>query len=363
VLDRERNDYSYTFRLDGDVAAKERMRVRAGFEVAAYDAKEDGVVPSTANLAPDAPSRAINDEHNASHAGVYAETEVTATSKLAFIAGLRADKLPAMDGISVDPRVAVAYRTNGWTLRTGAGVFHQGAWRVGYRAPSPGTPSGVPTRARHIVFGIERDEPVLVRVEAFAKQYDQYERIAGTSSLTPTAEGPAIDRGRVLGVDALVRWKASGAVSGWASYSWLDGRVRLRDSGEWTPSSVDVRHTLTSVVKFAFGENWEVGTTTRIGSGRPYTPVTGSTIVDGSTQLQYGQTHSDRLPTYTRFDSRLTRLVPTAKGTYVFYIEGLNLLDRRNIMAYTYDASYTRRVPIESFFAHRTLVIGAEAMF
>jgi hypothetical protein len=69
------------------------------------------------------------------------------------------------------------------------------------------------------------------------------------------------------------------------------------------------------------------------------------------------------LPAYARFDARLTRLVPARKGTYVFYLEGLNLLDRRNIMAYTYDASYTRRVPIESFFAHRTLVLGAEAMF
>lgn len=363
VLDRERDDYSYTLRVDGDLAASQRVRLRAGMEGAAYHALENGSVPSTANLAPDAPSRTIDSEHRASHAAVYAESEVTATSKLAFIAGFRADKLPAMDGVTADPRFAVAYRTNGWTLRTGAGVFHQGAWRVGYRSPSPGTPSDVATRARHIVFGIEREEPVLLRVEAYAKRYDQYEPIAGTSSLTQTAEGPSIDRGRVLGVDALMRWKASGAVSGWASYSWLDGQVRLRDSNEWTPSAVDVRHTLTSVVKFSFGENWEIGTTTRIGSGKPFTPITGSRVVDGVREPEYGRVHSQRLPTYTRFDSRLTRLVPTAKGTYVFYIEGLNLLDRRNVMAYTYDASYTRRVPIESFFAHRTLVFGAEAMF
>jgi vitamin B12 transporter len=363
VLDRERSDYSYTLRLDGDIAASNRIRLRTGLEAAAFDAHEDGTVPTSAEMAPGSPSRAIDGRHTAQHAGVYAETEVTATAKLAFIAGLRADKLPAMDGVSVDPRAAVAYRTNGWTLRTGAGVFHQGAWRVGYRAPGPGTPSGVATRARHIVFGVEREEPVLFRVEAFAKHYDRYEAIAGTSSLTPTADGPAVDRGRVVGVDALVRWKASGALSGWASYSWLDGDVRLRESREWVPSAVDVRHTLTSVIKFAFGDDWEVGTTTRVGTGRPYTPVVGSTIVDGRARARYGATHSDRMPLYARFDSRLTRLVPTAKGTYVFYIEGLNLLDRRNVMAYTYDANYTRRVPVESFFAHRTLVIGAEAMF
>jgi hypothetical protein len=204
---------------------------------------------------------------------------------------------------------------------------------------------------------------VLLRLEAFAKLYDRYEDIAGTSSIAPAAEGPAIDRGQVFGVDALVRWKASGAISGWASYSLLDARVRLQNGGEWVAASTDVRHTLTSVVKFAFGENWEVGTTTRLGSGRPYTPITGSNVVAGMREAIYGATHSDRLPTYARFDTRLTRLVPTSKGTYVFYIEGLNLLDRRNVMAYTYDSSYSRRVPIESFFANRTLVFGAEAMF
>jgi hypothetical protein len=210
---------------------------------------------------------------------------------------------------------------------------------------------------------VEREQPVLVRIEAFAKLYDEYQEAAGTSSLTPTAEGPALDRGRVLGVDALVRWKASGAISGWASYSLLDARVRVQDGGEWIASATDVRHTMTSVVKFAVGDDWEIGTTMRLGSGRPHTPITGRTEVDGTRAALYGALHSERLPTYARFDTRLTRLVPTRKGTYVFYIEGLNLLDRRNVMAYTYDATYSRRVPVESFFAHRTLVFGAEAMF
>jgi hypothetical protein len=161
----------------------------------------------------------------------------------------------------------------------------------------------------------------------------------------------------------LIRWKASGAVSGWASYSYLEGDVRLRETREWVAASTDVRHTMTSVVKVAFANNWEVGTTTRLGSGKPFTPVVGGMVENETLQPVYGRVHSARMPTYARFDTRLTRLVSTRKGTYVFYIEGLNLLDRRNIMAYTYDASYTRRVPIESFFANRTLVFGAEAMF
>ena len=132
------------------------------------------------------------------------------------------------------------------------------------------------------------------------------------------------------------------------------------DESSGSPSRSSLRRPW---AKYAFGNDWEIGTTTRLGSGRPFTPVVDSRIVDGLREPVHGAPHSDRLPAYARFDTRLTRLVPTAKGTYVFYIEGLNLLDRRNIMAYTYDASYARRVPVESFFANRTLVIGAEAMF
>lgn len=364
VLDRSRNDDMFTVRVDGDMTTESGARIRAGFEGAALRAEEGGTVPVRAELAPGSESRVVEGDESGSNAGAYVETEIGVSSKVAFIAGARTDKLAALDGLTFDPRIAVAYRANGWTVRTGAGVFHQSPWRTGYRTPNPGAPSQVATRARHFVVGIERALPVFLRVEAYAKQYDGYTDRVGTLSENAIAEGPAMDRGRALGVDALVRWKASGALSGWASYSFLNGKVHLRDSNEWIASSSDVHHTFTGVAKLAFGDNWEIGTTARLATGRPFTPITGSNVdASGTRGAVYGATHSERLPDYARLDSRLTRLLPTKGGLLVFYIEGLNLLDRGNVMAYTYDASYTRRIPIDSFFASRTLVFGVEAMF
>jgi hypothetical protein len=365
VLDRERTDDMFTVRLDGDLMARSTVRVRTGVEGAALSAGEDGTIPVGPELAPGSAFSLIDAiTPSAAHIGGYVETEVNLSRKLAFITGSRLDRLPAIDSWSADPRIAVAYRTSGWTLRTGGGVFHQGAWRSGYRTPNPGTPTDVATRARHFVVGIERETPVLFRLEAYSKHYDDYVAVAGTTSPDIVVRGPSVDRGRNLGVDALMRWKASGPLSGWASYSYLNARVRLRDAQEWIPSASDVHHTFTGVAKLALADNWEIGTTARLAAGRPFTPIVGAvTNPDGSRTATYGATHSSRLPDYARLDTRLTRLVPRTNGLFVFYIEGLNLLDRRNVMAYTYDSSYSRRIPIDSFFASRTLVFGAEAMF
>jgi hypothetical protein len=50
-------------------------------------------------------------------------------------------------------------------------------------------------------------------------------------------------------------------------------------------------------------------------------------------------------------------------GLIVGYLEALNVLDRANVVGYTYDATYRERRPIDSFFGDRTLVFGAEARF
>jgi hypothetical protein len=67
-----------------------------------------------------------------------------------------------------------------------------------------------------------------------------------------------------------------------------------------------------------------------------------------------------RLPTYARTDLRLTRLVPTSLGLAALYVEGINLLDRHNVSAWAYDATWRRRSAVSQFFGRRTIVVGAE---
>jgi tetratricopeptide (TPR) repeat protein len=352
VLDRTRTDRALRGRLDGDAALGVGGRLRAGVEGAALDARERGTVPTTDRLAPGAPMRALDGEaRTATHLGAYAEVEKPLGSRTALVAGLRADRLPGEDAWTLDPRLALAWSAGDWTLRLGGGRFHQGRWRTRYGVPDAGTPSGTPRSARHLVASAERRGEPSVRVEAYGKRYGDY---------VAAGDGPRIAAGDASGVDAIVRWTRQARLNGWVTYSYLDGEVEL-EGGERVPSAVDVTHTLTGVAKLSLGKRWEVGSTLRYGTGRPFTPVVGADADPergGAPRPVFGAAHGGRLPDYRRLDGRVTRLVTLPGGSGVVYLEMLNLLDRENFAAYTYDAGYRQRRGVPSFFSQRTLVLG-----
>jgi|GEM_PF-503529 len=351
VLDRDRTDRAARGRLDGDLAWGSDGRIRVGVEGAWMDAHEEGVVPTTQQLAPGSPSEQTQMLADATHVGGYVEAERQMGSRVAVIGGLRADRLPGEDAWTADPRLALAFRAaGGWTLRAGGGVFHQGRWRTRYQLPDAGSPSGTPTVARHLTVGAEHGGEPSLKVEAFVKDYDGY---------VENGEGPRIAAGRAMGMDAILRWSHQKVLNGWITYSYLDGTLSLAD-GRDVPSAVDVTHTLTGVARLTLPHSFEVGTTARLGTGRPFTPITGA---DAAGKAVYGAPNGDRMPTYTRLDGRVMRYLPMNGSVGVLYLEMLNLLDRNNVQAYTYGPGYAERRAVPAFFSNRTLILGMGLTF
>jgi vitamin B12 transporter len=354
VLDRERTDRGATARVDADVSLAGGGRVSFGAEGAWMENAQAGTVPSTDRLAPGSPVEALDAAEDARHLGGYVEAERALSSSVAVIAGVRADRLPGEEGWSADPRLALAWRTGEWTLRLGGGVFHQGRWRTRYRVPDAGSPAGTPTSARHLVAGAERGGEPSLKVEGYVKRYADYVR---------DGEGPRITAGRARGIDAILRWSEQRALNGWITWSYLEGRVELGD-GRTVPSAVDVRHSLTGVARWSFRPRWELGSTLRIGSGRPFTDITGGEeTADGRILPRYGDPNGERLPGYRRLDARITRYLPMRAGVGVVYLEALNVLDRANVSGYTYGAGYAERRPVYSYFSQPTLVLGLGLTF
>jgi hypothetical protein len=109
---------------------------------------------------------------------------------------------------------------------------------------------------------------------------------------------------------------------------------------------------------------WELGSTLRLGSGRPFTDIDGGrTEADGRISPIYGAVHGSRLPGYARLDGRISRYLPMRAGIGIVYLEMLNLLDRKNVQGYTYSDGYAERRPVHSYFSQRTLVLGLGLTF
>jgi tetratricopeptide (TPR) repeat protein len=350
VLDRERTDQRVALRIEGGLGSDASRQLRAGVEAARLTSLEEGRQPTTERVAPGSPSEALDAERDATaHAGGFVEAEIHPVPGLAVVAGARVDRLPGEDAATLDPRLAVAWRSGDWTWRLAGGTFQQGRWRVGYELPDGGAPAGTPRRARHAAFAVEREGRPSLRVETFVKQYDRY---------VPEDGALEIEGGRAAGVDALIRWTQTERWGGWISYSYLDGSLDLTD-GSRASSEVDVTHSLTAVGMVTMG-SWQLGGTARYATGRPYSPVVGSTEEPGFPEPIYGDAMSRRLPDYVRVDARITRFQRIADRFTVFYLEVLNVLDRENVSTLVYDANWENPRTVGSIFSARTLVAGVE---
>ncbi|HET7693631.1 MAG TPA: hypothetical protein VFM44_11135, partial [Gemmatimonadota bacterium] len=258
-------------------------------------------------------------------------------------------RLPGENALTLDPRIALALRAGDWTWRLAGGTFQQGRWRVGYDLPDGGAPAGIPRRARHAAFGVEREGRPALKVETYVKSYDRYVDEDGALE---------IEGGRAMGVDALVRWSQTERWGGWVAYSLLDGTIEVADVGRIS-SEVDVTHSLTAVGMYTLG-SWQLGSTVRYATGRPYTQAVGSTGGDGFPEPVYGDPMSSRLPDYFRLDARITRFQRLSGRFAVFYLEVINVLDRENASAVVYDANWENPRTVGSVFDGRTLVAGVE---
>lgn len=354
VLARERREASLINRVDAEWAQSSAMTFRAGLEQASLTRRELGTEPTSASVAPGAPSREARAEQgSAQGGGAYLETEY-ARGASNLVLGLRADRLPGEHRTTLDPRAALAVRAGAWTARLSGGVFHQAGYRATPAIPDAGTPSGVARMATHLVASVEREgTSSILRAEAYTKRYDDY---------VGNGPGPQTESGTARGIDLVLRTTTENRLSGWLSYSLMDATVRLVNE-ETVRSPLDVTHTATASATVRLGPDWSIGSTARYGTGAPITPVIGGEERDGRLVPVYGEVMSDRLPAYGRVDARLMRFIRAPKFLLTTYVEVLNLTDRQNIASMTYDAEYRRRQPVHTFFAHRTVVAGGEFQF
>ena len=168
--------------------------------------------------------------------------------------------------------------------------------------------------------------------------------------------------GYAKGIDFI--WKGNyKKFSGWISYGFLNSKRLWMDYEKFSSSDFDITHNFTAVIKYNFNFKYEIGINYKYATGKPMTPVIGSIYHTEMNVYEpvYGIDNSSRQKDYQRLDIRFTYFTNLFNKYFtVLYMEGLNILNTKNIFGYSYNFDYTEKKEIESYFGRRLLVFGMQ---
>ena len=361
ILDIEKTDYVYTARSDFDITLGTSMRLMTGGELENREIQYAGQVPAEDyDIRQDAPSLTIDTKFNGTHYGFYGELQTAnmfGLSKLSATAGVRYDNFTNLNVHWFDPRMSIGYKIDdNSTMRFALGIFRQ--------VPDPrlfnpidGNPNLKPMKAEHIIGSYEYmlNDQNSFRIEVYRKKYIDLPLKNETLNYDNSGYGYA------NGIDCIFKGEFPFGIDGWISYGYIHTKRYWMDYDYLTSSSFDITHNIAVVAKYNVLEKHQIGLTAKYATGQPYTPVVSSIYRTNLNIYEpiYAATNSSRYPDYKRVDLRWTYFGQLFQQySLIVYLEGLNILDFRNLFGYSYSQDYTERKEIESYFGRRMLVFG-----
>jgi outer membrane receptor protein involved in Fe transport len=252
----------------------------------------------------------------------YLEAEVQPIQKLLIVPGVRVDFARDSTHADFSPRISARYTLRGGTLdeqgnkvrktaiKGGFGYFYQPP-QFQESDPVFGKPGLYSNRSLHIGLGVEQElsDQVEVSVEGYWKPLTRLvSRSPFGGSFAYNNEG----RGRVLGLETLIKYKPDDRFFGWLAYT-LSKSVRQAGPGqEEYLFQYDQTHILTLLGSYRLGDGWELGARFRLVSGNTYTPIASGlpsvlNVDVGSYTPLEGKPFSRRLPLFHQLDVRLEK--------------------------------------------------------
>jgi carboxypeptidase-like protein len=362
VLNLESADVVYKFRNDNELLLNTKTKLLFGVEIENRMREYIGIIPAEEFDIRDREEsgEVINETLGGTRFGIYSEvikSSLWGIRNLSGIIGIRFDYAKQINLGWIDPRFSIGYKLgNEASLKGGIGMFHQ-LPDIRLFAPMDGNPDLLPMSAIH--YSLSYDQKInkinSFRLEAYYKDYDQFPLEHNLKHYVSQGYGYA------AGIDAILKGKLSSKLDGWISYGFIKTKRKWMDFESLTNSSFDITHNISIVARYNITSMWQLGTTYKLATGRPYTPIVGSDYRDDLEiyEPKYGLKNSDRYKLYQRLDFRITHLNQLfGKYFTVFYIEALNILNIHNMFGYAYNQDYSERTEVDSYFGQRILVVG-----
>lgn len=361
ILNITRKDMGLKSRTDLEYVVNSKLKLSSGFEVESRDAQFIGTIPKEDyDLRNDAEGEVINAKFNVTRFGGYFEIEKSGLlgfDNLFVVAGVRTDLIDQLNLNWLDPRLNIGYKlTDNSSLSIGWGIFHQHPDPRLY-SQTDGNPNLKSMRADHFIisYNYELNDNDNFRIEAYYKDYSNLPLEDKTLNYNNNGYGYA------KGIDILFKGNITRKLSGWISYGFIDTKRKWMDYKKFTSSDFDITHNFTLIAKYDVSPEFQIGMNYKFATGKPFTPVESSIYREERSIYEpvYGADNSKRFPNYNRLDIRFTYLTNLFdKWFTVFYVEGMNILDIKNIFDYSYNKDYTEKQEVRSYFGQRTIVFG-----
>ena len=269
---------------------------------------------------------------------------------LTLIGGLRHSVDGYLKQAYTEPRVGMEWN---WTEQTllSAGWGRHNQQPTGQQiAPGFGNTQLTHVRADHSVLGVSHkvDRDWSWKAEVYYKKL---------SDLVIGVNNPNINyvngaSGAAYGTELLIKKEETDQLSGWLSLTLAKSERRNDLTGETFRFEYDQPINIALIANYKLTQEWSIGGKWAYTSGRPYTPITGTSGPypgEARPKPDYAPINSGTLPDYHRLDLRIDRHLLYNTWKLNAYFELNNVYQRQNIVGYDYGPNYDKKDPVVGF--------------
>lgn len=291
-------------------------------------------------------------------AGIYLDLGIDLTKNLRIVPNIRGDAyvLDGQDRQSIDPRLNARYRLDdAWTLKAYIGRFSQ--------PPQPealdrrfGNTNVQLEHGYHYGVGYEWKPSRLWSIDSEVYYVDRRDLVVFTEDVEQNPDGTFsfvnfrnTGSRESYGLEAIIKREISEHFYAWLSYTF--SRSKITSDHPYEPVAFDQPHVMNAVASWKPGGGWELGARFQFSSGRPDTPVIGSTFDadTGTYEPVRGPARSIREPAFRQLDVRAEKDWTFQTWSIGLYLDIINVLNTKNVEAIQYDYRFRESSPITSF--------------
>ncbi len=275
--------------------------------------------------------------------------------------------------ISPEGGIKIKLKSNLW-LELNYGIYYQYPFTPILYNKETGNPNILPEKAIHHILSINYTPIMGIEIKS-ALFYKKYENLINSDPKFNYINGKI---GESWGTELFIK-KKFGKISGWLSYTYMITRHKIINRSEpydpyleeniilnkWFYPDFDQRHTLNIVLTWKFSNSFDFYFEWKFHTGRPYTEIVDSIeVINERGEILYlpvkEDYNSSRYPMYHRLDFKFTYEFYIFSFPSSFYIQILNLYNKKNIAGYYYNETYTQKYQIHSLSLIPTLGLKAK---